>query len=244
MKRYKLILFFILFSGNLFAQGNYLMEKTFTAYSEYLSKEFGIACKIPEKFANLNKYNMGWKVRKDKDKHTGNMYGLTLISDNKECMVIYSAFPNKVLAENIVLRERRSLPIYPRSQITSEIKTALGLYYSYGHPQNNDSVKFDFNDYVTLVAGKRAHEMFNADSIYIYDIPGADSVYFIDQSLEKMRQKKYPHCMSVFISKNGRASMDFKFFFTEKGKKKENEYIAMLSEQIWYEDDFESEKEK
>jgi hypothetical protein len=63
------------------------------------------------------------------------------------------------------------------------------LYYSYGHPLNNDSAKFDFNEYVTTVAGKKAREMFNADSIYIYDIPGADSVYFFDQSLEIMRKK-------------------------------------------------------
>ena len=220
------------------------MEKTFTAYSEYLSNKFGIVCMIPEKFANLNKYNVGWKVRKDKDKHSGNMYGLTLISGNKECIVMYSAFPHHVSKEDVEMRKKKALPIYPRGRITFEIKTALGLYYSYGNPLNNDSAKFDFNDYVTIVAGKKAREMFNADSIYIYDIPGADSVYFFDESLEKMRKKKYPYCTSVFISKNDRASMDFKFFFTKKGKKIESEYIAMLSKQIWYEDDFESDKEK
>ena len=242
MKRYSLLLLLILFSGNLFAQRDYLTEKTFPAYSEYLSNKFGIVCNIPQKFANLNKYNVGWKVRKDKDKYTGNMYGLTLISGNKECIVIYSAFPHHVSEEDTEMRKKKALLIYPRSQITFEIKTALGLYYSYGHPLNNDSAKFDFSEYVTTVAGKKAREMFNADSIYIYDIPGADSVYFFDQSLEKMRRKKYPNCTSVFISKNNRASMDFKFFFTKKGKGKEEKYIAMLSKQIWYEDDFKDEE--
>ncbi|MDZ7632902.1 MAG: hypothetical protein U5L72_00060 [Bacteroidales bacterium] len=66
-----------------------------------------------------------------------------------------------------------------------EIKTALGLYYRHGHPSNNDSVIIDTDDYVTVISGKKAHEMFNADTIYIYDIPSADSVYFLDSSLEK-----------------------------------------------------------
>jgi len=238
MIRYELILFVILFSGNLSAQKNYLKEKTLAAYSEYLSKEFGIACKIPVEFANLNKYNVMWKVRKEKDKHSGSMFGLTILSNNKECMVMYSAFPHHVSKEDAEERKKMALPVFPRSQITFEIKTALGLYYSYEHPLNNDSAKFDFNDYVTIVAGKAAREKFNADSIYIYDIPGADSVYFFDETLEKVRMRKYPYCTSMFISRNDRAAMDFRFFFTPKGKKKEDQYINMLNKHIWYEDDF------
>jgi hypothetical protein len=37
--------------------------------------------------------------------------------------------------------------------------------------------------------------------------------------------------------------MDFKLFFTKKGKKKEDEYINMLSKQIWYDEDFRHNKE-
>ncbi len=241
MQGYKLmLLFIILFSGNIFAQKNYLTEETFGAFSEYLSKEFGIACKIPVKFTNMDKYNVMWKVRKNKDKNTGNIYGSIFISSNKECIAMYSAFPRRISKEDIEMRKKRALPIYPRSQIKAEIKTALGLYYYPNHPLNNDSARFDFNDYVTIISGKKAGEMFNADSIYIYEIPGADSVYFFDEYLETIRKKKYPYCTSLFVSKNDRISLDIKLFFTKKGKEKEDKYINLLSKQIWFDEDFKS----
>ena len=40
-----------------------------------------------------------------------------------------------------------------------------------------------------------------------------------------------------------RVSMDFKLFFTKKGKKNEEKYISMLSKQIWYQEDFSREAE-
>ncbi len=240
MQRFKLVLFLIiLFPGNIFGQKNYLNEETFDAFSKYLSKEFGIACKTPVKFTNMAKYNVMWKVRKNKDKHTGSMYGSIFISSNKECIMMYG-FPRYFPKEDIGMREKMALPIYPRSQIKAEIKTALGLYHYSNHPLNNDSTKFDFNDYVTIVSGKKASEMFNADSIYIYEIPGADSVYFIDESLEKIRKRKYPYCTSLFVSKNDRVSIDIKLFFTKKGKKKEDKYINLLSKQVWFDEDFRS----
>jgi hypothetical protein len=241
MQGYKFVLFFIiLLPGNIFGQKNYLNEETFDAFSKYLSKEFGIACKIPVGFTNMDKYNVMWKVRKNKDKHTGNIYGSTFISSNRECIVLYSTYLKHVSKEDIEMREKMDLPIYPRSQIKAEIKTALGLYYYPMHPLNNDSSRFDFNDYVTIVSGKKAGEMFNADSIYIYEIPGADSVYFIDESLEKIRKRKYPYCTSLFVSKNDRVSIDVKLFFTKKGKKKEDKYINLLSKQVWFDEDFRS----
>jgi hypothetical protein len=182
MKRDKIILLLVvLFSGSLSAQKKLLYDETFAGYASYISREFGISCSIPDKFNNLDKYHVGWKVRKDKDKQIGSGYGLIILSNDKKCMVMFSALPHHLSKEDLKMRKKEMLPIYPRSQITAEIKTALGLYYSPGHPLNNDSVKFDFNDYVTIVSGKKAGEMFNADSMYIYNIPGADSVYFIDQ---------------------------------------------------------------
>ncbi|MGV8090432.1 MAG: hypothetical protein AB2L24_01020 [Mangrovibacterium sp.] len=262
MKSYKLILVVIAFSfsWNLFAQENLWYEKKLSAYTEYLFKEFGIDCKVPEKFTELNKYYVMWKVRKDPSKHTGNIYGPIFQSKNKECILMFPALPHYVSEEDIkrgktyakierILNRDTSTVepnvgnnnTFPRGQISGEIKTALGLYYSYAHPLNNDTTKFDFNDYVTIVAGKKAREMFNADSIYIYEIPGADSVYFFDESLEKMRKRKYPYCTSVFIRKDSRATIDFKLFLTKRGKKNEEKYIDLLSKQVWYDENFKHE---
>jgi hypothetical protein len=262
MKYYKLTLVIVAFScsWHLFAQENLWYQRNLSAYTEYLSKEFGIECTIPEKLTNLDKYYVGWKVREEKEKHTAGLYGPIFQSRSKGCILMYSALPLYISEENAELYKRIALmervlnrdtstsePVvspngaFPRGQISAEIKTALGLYYSYAHPLNNDSAKFDFNDYVTILAGEKAREMFNADSIYIYEIPGADSVYFFDKSLEKTRKSKYPYCTGVFISKDDRATMYFKLFFTKRAKNKEEKYINMLNKQIWYDENFKHE---
>jgi hypothetical protein len=262
MKYYKLTLVIVAFSfsWHLFAQENLWYQRNLSAYTEYLSKEFGIECTIPEKLTNLDKYYVGWKVREEKDKHSGSLYGPIFQSKNKDYMLMYTAQPQYISEEDIEIFKKTALierilnrdtsttepkvannRSIARGQISAEIKTALGLYYRFKHPLNNDSTRFDFNDYVTIIAGKKAHEMFNADSIYIYEIPGADSVYFFDKSLEKIRKRSYPYCTGVFISKDGRATMYFKLFFTKRAKKKEEKYINMLDKQIWYDENFKHE---
>ena len=245
------------FSLSLFAQEKLFYQRNLPDYTEYLSKEYGIICGIPERFTDLHKYYVIWKVREEKDKHTGGLYGPVFQSRDKGCLLIYTALPHYVSEEaaevfkTTAMIERilnndtsTSAPIvspyrsFPRGQISAEIKTALGLYYRPGHPSNNNSVKFDLNDYVTIIAGDKPREMFNADSIFIYDLPSADYVYFPDSSLEKMRKRKYPYCTGVFISKDGRATMYFKFFFTKRSKKKEEKYINMLDKQVWYDENF------
>ncbi|WP_244262917.1 hypothetical protein [Tannerella forsythia] len=130
------------------------------------------------------------------------------------------------------------LPFYPRSQILNEIRTSLGLFNSPFNLLNKDAVRINFDDYVTIIAGKHARDMFNADSVYLYDLPHADSVYFFDESLEKMRKGKYPYCSGMFIYKRNRATMNVKFFYTEEGKKKQDEYIRLMSKHIWYDERF------
>lgn len=58
--------------------------------------------------------------------------------------------------------------------------------------------------------------MFNADSVFFYDIP-----------LDKAYKEKYIHCKGMVISKGNRPAFLLKFFFTGRGKKKEKEYIDL-----------------
>ncbi len=257
LSKLTLVIVTISFSLDLSAQEKQFYQRNLPDYAEYISKEYGIIYSHPERFTDLDKYYVLWKVREEKDKHTGGLYGPVFQSKDKGCLLMYAALPHYVSEEDAELFRTTAMierilnkdtstseslgspkQTYPRSQISAEIKTALGLYYRHGHPSNNDSVKIDLNDYVTIISGKKAHEMFNADTIYIYDLPSADSVYFFDGSLEKMRKRKYPYCTGVFISKDGRATMYFKFFFTKRSKKKEEKYINMLDKQVWYDENF------
>jgi hypothetical protein len=227
----------LILSLGAFSQENLYYNKDLPSYKEYVNKEFGINCSIPIYLKNLDKYYVIWKVRENRTKHSGRMYGPIFLSKDKECIVAFPAQPHLVSTKENEISGRNK-GNFPRIQITGELKTALGLYFHYGSSLNIDTVKFDFNDYVTIIAGKKPREMFNADSIFIYDLPNADSVYFFDESLERMRKEKYPYCTGMFITKNDRATMDIKLFFTKKGEQKKNQYIEMLKKSIWYDDKF------
>jgi hypothetical protein len=101
-------------------------------------------------------------------------YMVSIQSKDKWCLLMYAALPHYVSEEDAELFRTTAMierilnkdtstseslgspkQTYPRSQISAEIKTALGLYYRHGHPSNNDSVKIDLNDYVTIISGKR-----------------------------------------------------------------------------------------
>ncbi len=60
---------------------------------------------------------------------------------------------------------------------------------------------------------KEARNMFNADSVFFYDIP-----------LDKAYKEKYIHCKGMVISKGNRPAFLLKFFFTGRGKKRERVY--------------------
>ena len=189
MKNFKIKLLIVIcfLSLNIRAQENLLYEKEFSAYSEYLNNQYGIKCLFPKEFSEQGQYYVFWKVREDPAKHMGSMYGPVFLSPNEDCMLMYSgkphfrskkdieiaktvAFIEKVVNRDTSIIEPDCCMHFSRSQITGEITTALGLYYHRGNPLNNDSalLNFNFNDHVTIIAGKKAKEMFNADSIYIY----------------------------------------------------------------------------
>jgi hypothetical protein len=81
------------------------------------------------------------------------------------------------------------------------------LYDYRGRPLS-DTVHFHFNDHVTLIAGKEAKQMFNADTVYIYNLP-----------LHHPYHKKYTYRTGLALFKKDRGSLLFMLLFTPKGKK-------------------------
>jgi len=212
----------LLFYCNLYSQGNLYYEKSFPAFAEYFHENNGIICKEPANVSNLNIYNTIWVVRKGaSERSTATLLGPVFQSNDKDCLFAYPCI---------------NIRFFPINQILGEVASGVGAYYRHGY--FIDTAKFDFYDYATVITGKKAREMFNADTLYIYDIPNADSSYFFNKELEKMQKENYPYCTGVVICKKGRIAMEMKLFFTEKGKIKEDEYINMLNKQIWYTDAF------
>lgn len=105
-----------------------------------------------------------------------------------------------------------------RGKIGSELMTALQI-----SKEQKDSL---FDDYVSVVTGKLPRKMFNADTLFFYDIP-----------LDVPYQGVYPHCLAMISAKKDMASVFFKLFFTDEGKERQDEYFERLNRVIWYKDD-------
>jgi len=106
---------------------------------------------------------------------------------------------------------------FSRNQIVTEMSAALGISMAL-----RDSL-FVFDDHVTYISGKTVREMFNADTVYFYDIP-----------LEDPYRDDYVYCTGMVVSKRGRATMIFKWFFTEAGKQKQLTYFDSLARNVWH----------
>lgn len=244
----KLIKFFgyavtILLFTNLHAQVNGPYKNNINSYRTYFKENFGIDIIIPKRFKSIDAYMIGFKVRKHETQPTGSMFSTIFISNDKNCMIAYpfSLYGFKFELE----KEKRTTStdefyFDPKSQVINEIKISLGLYYNpiWSKDENNKHVNFDLYKYSDFIFGRQAREKYNADSFSISSLPNAEEVHFFGNSIEKLPEKKYPYCTSLFIQKDSRAAFEIKFFFTEKGFKKKEKYINMLDKHIWFDENF------
>jgi hypothetical protein len=253
------------------SQNGFLSEPTFAVYTNYFSKEYGVTIKMPKQFTDLKRYIVVMKIgywQADGYGAPAFLLGPQLKSKDKDCIIGYGEEPYYTrkwgAVDNEVIRSwRKRNDEQARSTINGEIKATLGIPQYLSEPPSKDTVKrivnflydttwIDLNKYVTIIAGKRAKEMFNADSIFLYDLPmeklqaikmnhnqnrPAHSKKNLPDLLGKPYEGKYTYCTRMFIYKRDRATLNFTFFLTPKGKKKEDEYINQLSKQIWYDDD-------
>ncbi|WP_154662129.1 hypothetical protein [Siansivirga zeaxanthinifaciens] len=238
--RCKITITILLVSLNAFSQENLPYDENLHSYKQYFRDNYGVTISFPDKLKDLDIYFIPWRVRNDREKCTGLLYGPIFLSKDKNCMI---AFPFEFISFFKGLEENKKIPLNtfyfdPKEQIAAEIETSLGLYYCIGDSRNKDIDNVELYNYVNFVFGKQAKEKYNADSFAIYDLPNANKTYFLDESLEKLH-KKYPYCTSLFIQKDIRNSyLSIKFFFTEKGFKKKEKYIKMLDKHIWFDENF------
>ncbi len=104
---------------------------------------------------------------------------------------------------------------YTRDKIYRELKSVL------------DTDDFILNDYLHILSVNEAQARFNADSIFFYNVP---TVAF------NMGAEIFTHCTRMFITKPNKPVLDFVWYFTDEGKKKEKKYLQKISKRIWYND--------
>ena len=239
----KIIIFSILF----FSLGGYQMngqsspfDKTFQEYSDLFLEKENILCTMPKEFTDL-KYYEAWKIREDRE--AGSYYNPIIQSNTRDCLIMYMMFPLFITPQENYLnnlvkvlnnkRSKDSVNVYdndineklPRNHISFEMRTALGQVDK--RNRRIEGSVFEFDEYVTLTSGKEIRENYNADSLYIYEIP-----------LQKPYKDNFIYCTGLLVKKRNRPAMVLKLFFTEKGKEKEKYYVELLNKTIWYEDEF------
>jgi hypothetical protein len=82
------------------------------------------------------------------------------------------------------------------------------------------------NDCLRILPTEEAQTRFNADSIFLYDIPMA--------TFEN--DEKFTHCTKMVITRQDRPELEFIWYFTDKGKKEEEKYMQEINKRIWYSD--------
>lgn len=240
LKRYAFLII-ISFTSSLFAQKTWLYENNLNSYKDFFKDSLGINITYPKGFNTLDVYKVGFKVSKDPKKPTGSAFGTFILSEDENCMI---AFPMLLFGfTSEIPKEKKPTAINtfsfkPKSQVISEIKIVLDMYY---HPfwsenDKNKEVAFDVYKYADFIFGRQARDKFNADGYSISDIPKVDEFEFFSlrgQSIENLPINKFSYCTSLFIQKDEKA-LEIKFFFTEKGLENKEKYLKTLDKHIWF----------
>lgn len=133
-----------------------------------------------------------------------------------------------------------------RARAASEVASAYGYIELERRPgyftnhQRTPGMMFtleDFNTYVTVYSGRKVNRWFNADSIYVYTLPGINVFYRGPGTSMEPALKPYVYCTGMVIFRKGRAGVPLKLFFTDEGKRNEQKYLRMLRKMVWYRND-------
>lgn len=201
-------------------------KKTFSAYSHYVSKAFSVTWKKPHDFTDLKQSAIPWGPGIGKGGgRTGMLYASILQSKDGDCLVLYPDM-DMMLAS---LETRNGNFAY--QMLINELTAALNLSDRKEHLQNTD---FNFDKYVMVLHDEETKKVFNADTVYIAQIP-----------LLSPYRNKYLYCTGLYIVKTGRPSMILKCFFTEQGELKKEKFLRELCKRVKYKNEkwiYDSEK--
>lgn len=118
-----------------------------------------------------------------------------------------------------------------------EMKRAPGYFTNHQRTSGMMFTLEDFNTYVKVYTGKKVRRWFNADSVYVYALPGINVFSRGPGVSMEPALKPYVYCTGMIIFREGRAGVPLKLFFTNEGKRNEQKYLRMLPKMVWYRDD-------
>ncbi|WP_279120680.1 hypothetical protein [Bacteroides acidifaciens] len=195
-----------------------LAKKKFTDYADRNVEHMGILCKKLKGFKfevpQLPFLQLFWTQGRN---YIGSVYEATALSKDGNCLILY---PNMNLMEietmsNQVFRRFpwSERPTLAREQVTRELQDALRLQ------SLSDSI---FSSHVVTMSGGDVVP-FNADTVFVAQL-----------SLHKPYRDKYEYATGIYVWKEARRSMVFHLFFTEEGKRHEENILSKLYKSVTY----------
>ena len=192
------------------------------------SKKYHIKRTVPEGFHLLEDnraliFDTCWVLRRDlggiwkKSRVRTAIIGVLMQSDDRQCEVIYNDIidlqfyrrPNVLTYRGIYLEQKWR----HRGEILAILMAQLG---------RSD---IDFDDYVTVTSGREARRRFNADSVFVFEVP-IESQHWDGED--------YTHCISMYLSRKDRAYLGFVWLFTDEGYKRRQKYMDALEGNVAY----------
>lgn len=157
---------------------------------------YNIRYKMPKGFTDLKTIRFWFPELVDR--RIGWIYWV-FESKDRQCKVLY-----------------RILPLDWRPH---EERNRVGMKNIYGTEEDQR------DKYLRVFPDKRARESFNADSVFLYDVPTAEP----DRCDER-----FTHCTQMLIFRQGRPMPELVWYFTDEGKKNEQKYMRKVHKRIWF----------
>lgn len=202
-------------------------DYAFQLYATYVSEALDISWKRPRNFHVMQQGDKDWWTPADRKKigDLGFIYEIMLQSKDGNCVILYPRM------ELLLISFNAKDSVFARRTLVAEMNVALKQKDIKTGGQHDIS---NFNEYVIVFHDKEAKKRFNADTVYIANIP-----------LQTPFHGNYTYCTGIYVVKKGRPCILLKCFFTEEGKRKENKYLQKLFRSIKYKnEDWKYDEEK
>ncbi|WP_279120451.1 hypothetical protein [Bacteroides acidifaciens] len=219
-----IIVFFTIF---LFASTDVsAQKKLFKEYRSECARLYDIEIIKPKGFKPIDKM-VAFRV--NERRNIGSFYRVALESGNKYCLILYPFFiknsPHNI-AKNMAYGEvKAALNLAPEEGEDMSMNQVDGKFVLARRKKRDDNervIKFDTAHYMRVIAEDDMEKYFNADTVYVYDVP-----------LLKPYKGIYKECIGINMVKRGHPSGMMKVLFME-GCDAKDKYLEHIFKSIRY----------
>lgn len=206
----------------------FAQKKLFKEYRSECARLFDIEIIKPKGFKTIGKMV---PFRVNEGRSIGSFYRVALESGNKDCLILYPFFiknrPHGI-AKNMAYGEvMAALNLAPEEDDEMGPNLVNGKFVLSRRKKtsrNKETVQFDTARYMRVIAEENMENYFNADTVYVYDVP-----------LLKPYKGIYKECIGINMVKEGHPFGMIKVLLAD-GCDAKDKYMKQLFKSIRYSD--------